>query len=63
MFFIKKIYYINGDFMRLDVELVRRGLLETRTKAKESIKEGIDFPKAWNVDINTNWKPIIGAIE
>ena len=43
MFFIKKIYYINGDFMRLDVELVKRGLLETRTKAKESIKKGIVY--------------------
>lgn len=29
--------------MRLDVELVNRGLFETRTKAKEAIKEGIIY--------------------
>ena len=61
MFFIKKIYYIIGDFMRLDVELVNRGMFETRTKAKEAIKEGIIYcdnkkitKPSFEVNENTN---------
>lgn len=47
--------------MRLDVELVNRGMFETRTKAKEAIKEGIIYcdnkkitKPSFEVNENTN---------
>ena len=62
MFFVKKIYYIDGDLlMRLDIELANRDLFETRTKAKEAIKKGLIYcdnkkitKPSFEVDENTD---------